>query len=80
MNSYASETIDFFVLVLTSGIIAVAVLAVVSAVVFTLTFGLFRERAAVPVTADDRVTVPRAEPRPAPVVAYAADAPAAVAG
>jgi uncharacterized membrane protein SpoIIM required for sporulation len=45
MNVYSSEAVDFFVLVLTSGAIALTALAVASAFAFTIAFGLFRESA-----------------------------------
>jgi len=46
MNVYTSDAVDFFALVLSSGAIALAVLAVVSAFAFTIAFGLFRTPAA----------------------------------
>ena len=51
MNAYTSETVEFFTLVLTSGMIAVAALAIASMIGFTVAFVLFRERAVVAVRA-----------------------------
>jgi hypothetical protein len=48
MNLYTSEAVDFFVLVLTSGVIALTVLAIASAFAFTLAYGFFREPGAAP--------------------------------
>ena len=45
MNTYTSETVEFFTLVLTSGVIAATALAIASLISFTLVLVLFRERA-----------------------------------
>ena len=82
MDSYTSEAIDFFVLVLTSGMIAVAALAVASAFAFFVAFVLLRERAAAGAVAPvgGPAAIPRTEVRPAHSTTYAAGTPAAVAG
>lgn len=47
MNVYTSEAVDFFGLVMTSGIIALTALGVASVIALTLAYFLFREHAAV---------------------------------
>lgn len=64
MNVYTSETVEFFTLVLTSGMIAVAALAVASLIGFSVAFVLFRERAAAVAPAGARAGVPATEIRP----------------
>ena len=65
MNTYTSEVVDFFVLVLTSGLIAVTALAIASLIGFALAFVLFRERAMAAAPAGARAAAPSpvAEPR-----------------
>jgi hypothetical protein len=58
MNTYTSETVEFFTLVLTSGVIAATALAIASLISFTLVLVLFRERAAAVAPAG----MPAAEP------------------
>jgi hypothetical protein len=60
MNVYTSEAVDFFGLVLTSGIIALTALGIASVIAFTLAYFLFRERAVVAAPAVDMR--PQAEP------------------
>lgn len=48
MNVYTSDAVEFFTLVLTSGMIAVVALLVVSAIGFSAAFVLLREQNAAP--------------------------------
>jgi hypothetical protein len=83
MDTYTSDAMSFFMLVLTSGLIAVMVLSVACAISFTVAFVLFRERSLAPQSAESRVAFPTivGEPRDRlPVVpAFAAHSPAAMA-
>jgi ABC-type spermidine/putrescine transport system permease subunit II len=84
VNIYTSEAVDFFALVLTSGLIAVTALAVACLIGFTVAFVLFRERASVAVPAGARAAAPAIDIRPQPAdrdaPAYTVRTPAAVAG
>ena len=84
MNVYTSDTVEFFTLVLTSGLIAVTALTVACLIGFTVAFVLFRERSLVAVPAGARAAAPAIDIRPQPAAgdapAYTVRTPAAVAG
>jgi hypothetical protein len=83
MNAYTTDTVEFFTLVLTSGMIAVAALAVASLIGFTVAFVLYRERDAASVSVG-AMAVPAVEIRPRDVSpatpAYPMQSSAVVAG
>jgi ABC-type spermidine/putrescine transport system permease subunit II len=62
---YSPELVEFVEVVVASGLIALAALTVASLIGFTVAFGLFRERVAVPKPLDlsAAVSAQTAEPR-----------------
>jgi hypothetical protein len=79
---YTSEAVEFFELVLTSGLIAVSALTVASLIGFTLAHLVIRERAAArqPAVAQAAAPAVAVRSRAPAATAYAASTPAAVAG
>lgn len=81
MNGLSTDALEFFTIVLNSGLIALAALVVASAIAFTAAFVLFRERSAEPIRARAGSPVevrPRGEIRAATICA--AGTPTAIAG